>query len=175
MRQQHVRQKGPLFFVGSHGAGVDQVMRALPCHSARLMRNITLSDRRRPPGKRHILQHPCGIDAQPGKDAPHYVPMRRGHKMKTSGTIVHSICKDDQSRSCSLIIKVSTAVADFSRQRRARVKTDSQSIGLRLCGMVLLPTSPAAKGSSSSAISCFCNSMISLAILPCKAAIIQSR
>lgn len=47
----------------------------------------------------------------------------------------------------------------------------SQIIGLRFCGILLLPTFPGSNGSATSPISNFCNSMISWAIFPHVAAI----
>ena len=66
--------------------------------------------------------------------------------MKASGTTSHSTCHGPVARSKSVTIASRPRAACW-RTTLAAASISSQEIGLRFCGMVLLPPRPFTKGS----------------------------
>ena len=77
----------------------------------------------------------------------------------------HSACQGLISLSCSVTM-LSMANGTVERIILERLTTPSEYMGFLLWGMVLLPTFPILKGSSSSPHSVFCSVITSLAIFP---------
>lgn len=117
------------------------------------------SDPRRSPCRSRLVSMASGCTSSPSMSVRAHataVPVSR----HTSGNATHSAFQPRPSRSCSATMP-SSSTDDDALASRASVSRCSPTSGLRLCGMVMLPTAVGLVGSASSPISGRCSSTTS--------------